>query len=317
MRRKKNIVLIMVLLATVGILTYILYGVTQRNANYFISLRGTKIIAIILVSYCIGYSSTVFQTITESRILTPSIMGLESLYLFIQTIIVFFLQPKGIVGLNGNLNLIISIVAMIGVSSILYIILFKGEKKNIYFLLLTGIVLGSLFDGLSNFMQVLLDPNEFLVLQGKMFASFSSVNESFLGIAAVICIICFLYSFRDFKELDVVSLGVSQSINLGVNYKKLVMKNLIIISVLVSVSTVLVGPITFLGIILISLARQIVKTYKHSYLVFASTFIGIILLVYGLFLIEKVLELETTISVIINFFGGIYFIFFTLREGKR
>lgn len=315
MNNKKKLAILAALIF-IGSLVFLFYGVNESNAGYFLSLRSKKLLSIALVSYCIGYSSVVFQTISNNKILTPSVMGLDSLYMFVQTVIVFFFQKKSISPISGEQNFLLSIIFMLGFSTLLYKLLFQGEKRNIYFLLLAGTILGTLFSGLSSFMQVLLDPNEFLILQGKMFASFSNVNESLLGVSVIICLICLAFSYKDHKKLDAISLGVDQAINLGVDYKILVKKNLIIVAVLVSVSTALVGPVTFLGILVASLARSLTGTYKHNYLLLAATLIGMFFLVYGLFIVEKVFALETTLSVIINFFGGIYFIYSIIKEGR-
>ncbi|MCG0056936.1 iron chelate uptake ABC transporter family permease subunit, partial [Escherichia coli] len=68
----------------------------------------------------------------------------------------------------------------------IYQIMFKGEGRNIFFLLLIGIVFGTLFSSLSSFMQMLIDPNEFQVVQDKMFASFNNINTDLLWLAFII-----------------------------------------------------------------------------------------------------------------------------------
>ncbi len=296
---------------------YLFIGMNIDNWEFFFPRRSMKIIAILVVSFCIGYSSLVFQTITNNKILTPSVMGLDSLYLFIQTVIIYFLGSKQLAMMDGYANFFISLGAMILCAWILFFLLFKRENRSVYFLILTGMIIGSLFQGLSTFMQVLLDPNEFSVLQGKMFASFNNINTSLLGISIlVVCIIIWL-SYKDLPSLDVLSLGKENAINLGIHYEKLVLKKLMIISVLVSISTVLVGPITFLGILIISLTRNIISTYRHSYMGIQVTLLGSIFLIAGLLIVERIFHFETTMSVIINFIGGTYFLYIMIKERKQ
>ena len=210
----------------------------------------------------------------------------------------------------------ISTGIMILSSLILYVLLFKGESRNIYFLILIGMILGGLFNGLSNFMQVMLDPNEFLILQGRMFASFNNVNINLLNICLILSFMCIIITINDLKKLDVVSLGEYHAINLGVNYKKIVRKSFIIISILVSISTVLVGPVIFLGILIANLSREILKGYKHNFMIIGSFLIGSIALSYSLFIVERIFNFGTTTSVIINLIGGIYFIYIMIKESK-
>lgn len=310
----------MIILSAAAVLAvglFLLYGLTAKNAGYFLPLRFKKLAAIALVSYSVGYSSVAFQTITGNRILTPGVMGLDSLYMFVQTVIVFFFQGGALTALKGNGNFLISVALMVGVSWILYALLFKGEHRNIYFLLLAGMVLGRLFGGMASFMQILLDPNEFDVLQGKMFASFSNINTGLLGISAAVCALCLLLTWSDYRSLDVLALGADTAVNLGVDYRRLVRRQLMIVSVLISVSTALVGPVTFLGLLAVSLARQLTDTYRHRELFAAACLLSMCFLTYGLFAVEKLFSMGTTLSVIINFTGGIYFLYYMLRQARR
>ncbi len=316
MSNKKKI-FILIILALIGCSISLFWGVNKSNIGYFLPRRAIKILAIAISSYCIGYSTVSFQTITNNRILTPSVIGLDSLYMFLQTVIVYFFGSKTLAMMSGYTNYFLSIGFMIFFSLILFIVLFLKENRNLYFLILAGMIIGNLFGGMSTFMQVILDPNEFLVLQGKMFASFSNINEELLFINILIIGVLFLITIKDYNKLDVLSLGKEHAINLGINYNYFVLKNLIVIAVLVSVSTALTGPITFLGILVASIARELMKTYKHTYRILCSVLIGIFALVIGQFLVEKVFNFNTTISTIINFIGGIYFIYLILKEAKK
>jgi iron complex transport system permease protein len=117
-------------------------------------------------------------------------------------------------------------------------------------------------------------------------------------------------------KLDVMSLGRENVVNLGVNYDRMVMNILILSSVLIATSTALVGPITFFGLIVANLSYQYLVTYKHSVLILGASLMSIIALVGGQFLVEHIFELRTTLSVIINFIGGIYFIYLLLKESR-
>ena len=311
---KKLLLLVIILL--IGIFLFIFVGINSNNFSFNFPRRFNKIMAIIVVSYSIGYSSIVFQTITNNKILTPGVMGLDSLYMFIQTVVVFFFGSRQLSIMSDLKQFFISTGIMILSSLILYVLLFKGESRNIYFLILIGMILGGLFNGLSNFMQVMLDPNEFLILQGRMFASFNNVNINLLNICLILSFMCIIITINDLKKLDVVSLGEYHAINLGVNYKKIVRKSFIIISILVSISTVLVGPVIFLGILIANLSREILKGYKHNFMIIGSFLIGSIALSYSLFIVERIFNFGTTTSVIINLIGGIYFIYIMIKESK-
>lgn len=313
----KNKLLLLFFMFMIGALFFMFWGITYENYEFFLPRRFAKVLAIMVVAYSVGYSAVVFQTITNNKILTPSIMGLDSLYLFIQTFVVFFFGSSTLIMMSQINEFMISVSLMILASLLLYKLIFKGTSKNIYFLVLSGMILGTMFDGMATFMQVLLDPNEFLVLQGKMFASFNSVNTDLLYICLLISLIVIVFSIKDFNKLDVLALGENEAINLGIEYKSLVKKMLIYIAVLTSLATVLVGPITFLGILLVSISREMLNTYKHLYMTIAATLIGSIALLYALIVVQRVFNNETTVSILINFVGGLYFIYLILKESKN
>lgn len=315
---KKAVVLILILLAAFLIFSamFLFIGLNSKNISFFLPKRFIKVSTIFLVSYCVSYSSVSFQTITNNRLLTPSVIGLDALYMFIQTVIVMFIGTGTISMMSGYTNFIISVLLMVLSSCLLFMLLFKKDKTNVYFLVLAGIIIGTLFNGMSTFMQVIMDPNEFSNLQDKMFASFNNINEGLLGISSIIVILCMIFTLKDNSKLDAISLGQDHAINLGVDYHKFVLRNLIIISILVSVSTALVGPITFLGILVVSVSRKLHDTYKHKYRIIITFLFSAVILMAALLLTERILKFSTTISVLINFVGGILFIYMILKEKR-
>ena len=136
-------------------------------------------------------------------------------------------------------------------------------------------------------MQVLIDPNEFQIIQNKMFASFNNVNSDIVFLAALILLLQSVYFIRFIKYLDVMSLGREQAVNLGVDYDN-VMKRCMVVAILISVSTALVGPITFLGLLVANVAYQFIHSYKHKILFPAAMLISVIALVGGQILVERV-----------------------------
>jgi iron complex transport system permease protein len=294
---------------------YLFQGL-NGSYDYALPRRGVKVAAMVLTGLAIAYATVVFQTITHNRILTPSIMGLDSLYLLIQTVIIFFLGSTHVLVVNRYVNFFISVGAMVVFALLLYQLLFRRKGQPIYFLLLVGIIVGTFFGSVTTFLQVLIDPNEFLRIQDKMFASFNNVNGDLVWLSMVVIGIVILYGWKMMSELDVLSLGRENAINLGVPYDRLVRTILVLSAVLIAVSTALVGPITFFGLIVANLSYQFFRTYKHSILITGAVLMSIVALVGGQWVVERIFTFSTTLSVIVNFIGGIYFIYLLLKESK-
>ena len=314
--RRHKVLYILFLLVVVCSVLFLVYGLNPNSYQYALSRRIPKLIAIAMTGSGVAVSSVIFQTVTNNRILTPSVLGLDSLYNLFQTLIVFSLGSLNVALLGSNLNFLIAGGLMIVFSLFLFKMMFRRENTNLFFLLMIGMIFGTLFSSLSSFMQMVMDPNEFLIVQNKMFASFNNVKSSLLGISTITMGLTLFWVLKDAKKLDVIALGKEQAINLGIDYDRMVRKMLVAVAILVSVSTALVGPITFLGILVTNLAYQMIKDYRHSIVIPTSILLSLLALIGGQFLVERVFQFNTTIGVIINFVGGLYFIYILLKEER-
>ena len=314
--RRHKVLYILFLLVVVCSVLFLVYGLNPNSYQYALSRRIPKLIAIAMTGSGVAVSSVIFQTVTNNRILTPSVLGLDSLYNLFQTLIVFSLGSLNVALMGSNLNFLIAGGLMIIFSLLLFKMMFRRENTNLFFLLMIGMIFGTLFSSLSSFMQMVMDPNEFLIVQNKMFASFNNVKASLLGISMITMGLTLFWVLKDVKKLDVLALGKEQAINLGIDYDRMVRKMLVAVAILVSVSTTLVGPITFLGILVTNLAYQMIKDYRHSIVIPTSILLSLLALIGGQFLVERVFQFNTTIGVIINFVGGLYFIYILLKEER-
>ena len=304
---------IMALLAIGLVAVFLLVGLNPKSYQYALSRRIPKVYAMIMVGGMIGYASLIFQTVTNNHILTPSVLGLDSLYMLLNTVLVFFLGSTNKWIVDANSNFLLTLAVMLGASVIFYKLIFKSKSQNIFFILLVGIVVGTLFESTTTFFQVLTDPSEFLTIQDKSQASFNNINTKVLWLASIITFITVIYSARYFKVLDVMGLGRDQAINLGIEYDGIVKRLLVVVVILTAVSTALVGPITFLGLLVVNIARYFIKSYKHSHLSIAIWLISIVSLIGAQLLVERVLNFGVSSGIIINFIGGIYFIYLLMK----
>lgn len=313
---RNSVKMAILVLITAGVCAIYLFHELNGSFGYALPKRSIKVIGMVLTGITIAYATVVFQTITHNRILTPGIMGLDSLYLLLQTVIIFFLGSSHLLVVNKQANFLLSVAAMVGFALLLYKFLFKKGNQSIYFLLLVGIIVGTFFSSFSTFFQVLIDPNEFQIVQDRMFASFNNINSDLVGLAIGVVVVVGIYGWPYLKYLDVLSLGRDTAMNLGVPYDSIVKKMIIIVAIFISISTALVGPITFFGLIVANLSYQFFKTYKHNTLIIGAIVLSIIALVGGQWVVERVFTFSTTLSVIINFIGGVYFIYLLLKERK-
>ncbi len=156
-------------------------------------------------------------------------------------------------------------VVMIAAATLLFRWLFSDSPRSLHLLLLSGIVFGVLCRSLANLLQRILDPNEFAVLQDMLFARFNVLETTLLPVAAVSILAACVIAWRLTPALDVLALGRESAINLGIDYQRLVSILLAVVAVLVSVSTALVGPVLFFGLLVSNLAYHLLGTERHRY----------------------------------------------------
>jgi iron complex transport system permease protein len=311
-RRVRLTLAVLALVSVAAVTAYLQYDV-RGSWGYAMNLRGRQVGSLVVVGAAVGASSLVFQTVAGSRILTPGVMGFDALYLLVQTVIVFFFGSTVFMTLGVGERFLVNAGILTVFGLLLFRWLFRSSSRNLLVLVLVGVVLGSLFGSLTSFASRLLNPNDFLTLQDVMFASFNTVDLDLLMVAGVAAVAGLAGLLPLLRHLDVVDLGHDNAVALGVPYHRIVTLTLGVVTLLVAVSTALVGPMLFLGLIVANLARQLVPTHRHTELVAASAMTGVICTVGGQFVVGHLMDNGTTLSVVVNLVGGIYFILLLMR----
>lgn len=291
-------------------------GLDASNYEYFLSRRVPKVLAMIIASIAIAQSSLVFQTITHNRILTPSIMGFDALYLLTQVLVVVIFGGFSVLLLNPFINFALSVSIMVGFSLLLFGFYFARNdgKSNVITLLLLGVIFGQLFDNVSSFFMMLVDPNDFLTIQASMFASFNNVNQELVYLCVIPLLIVSALLFKLAPVLDVCWLDNDNAISLGIDTRRITKQVLILVAIMISLSTALVGPVMFFGLLVANLTKEFFSTYRHKTLLIASSLMAMSMLLSGQWIIENVFSFSTTLSVVINFVGGLYFLSLLVRQ---
>jgi iron complex transport system permease protein len=202
------------------------------------------------------------------------------------------------------------------VGTIIYSYLFKKTNHNILYVLLIGTVLSSFFSSIQSTMIRIMDPNEYDTLLTSLMASFSNINTEILLLSIIILAVIVFSLRKELALLDVITLGKDQAINLGVDYDKCIRKLLLGVTLCIAVATAMVGPVSFLGLIVANLSRQLLKTYRHSMLITATVLFGMITLVGGQLIVEHIFSYSVPVSVFITVGGGIYFLYLLLMQRR-
>ena len=333
MRKRKNYFIVMTILVVLSILAYLAFWMITTDYQLFpsdpvqkqrmreaifniIERRSYQVVAMIVAAVLIASTTLVFQTLTNNRILTPSLIGFDAIFITSQTMIVFFLSEQSMFYQNPYLNFLTTSILMLFVSLMMYKLILRKNRNNIIFLLLFGMIISTLSRNFASFLQTIMDPNQFQSIAMVTEVTISNMNTSIILLVVPLMVVIIGLIVKDFKYLDVMSLGESQAIGLGVEYQKKLNVSLVYIAIAMSISTALIGPISFLGLISVNAAREILKTYKHMSLMIMSSMIAVIAIVLGQTIIIEIGYL-TTVTVLISMIGGLYMILLVLKENKK
>ncbi len=312
-----SILIFLTLVSIYGLLTYNNpVAIDSPSFLPVIKRRQNAIIAMLIAATCHAFATLLFQTVTNNRIITPSLLGFEAVYSTINTATMYFLGINSFIALSGMTFYLSQIGIMILISLLLFSTLLKKDR-GVDFLLLVGIIMGQGLRSISAFMRRLLSPSEFDVLQAKLFASVNNSDSSYFLISAILVVLVVGIIFSRRSKLNVIGLGSSASTNLGIDYKKTVIYSLIGISILMSVSTALIGPMNFFGFLIVSLTYEFANTYDHKYLFMMALFLAFFILTTSYFIMNHIFNANGVVSILIELVGGLYFIYIVFRKGKR
>ena len=315
-RRKLCIMAALVLLAAAAYMTVDVNFGNAKLLAYSMRIRAPKLIVMLITAFAIGGASLVFQSIINNTIVTPCLLGMNSLYTLIHTAVVFCVGSGSVLAANANAAFAIDLALMGITATLIYSYLFKKTKHNVLYVLLVGTVLTSFFSSVQSTMTRVMDPNEYDTLLTTLVASFSNVNAEIIIFALIVLAAVIFFLRKELALLDVLTLGKEQAINLGVDYDRCIRRLLLGVTLAIAVATAMVGPISFLGLIIANLARQLLRTYRHTQLILGSALFGMIVLVGGQIIVEQVFTYAVPISVFITVGGGLYFLYLLLTRRR-
>lgn len=320
---KKKTRILLAFLSVMVVLLMVMYLIIPTKnstgvSNFILQRRLLKLLIIVIVSSAIPISTISFQTVVQNRFLTPGVLGIESLFVFIQSGLYYF---ESLLGLNVEQSVFIYVVT-IGVQIGLLLLLMNLSKgimlSNFKVLLLLTMAFSMLLRNASTFLQVLMDPNEFDKLQSSLYPSFQKMNAQpvMIGVTVILLGILLILLIKMRHQLDALHLGIDASIMLGINTKRLSKMVIVIVIIMTSLSTILVGPLQFLGFMIANLTYQLTKEYKHGVLWLFSAVLELVIVLAAQLIVERVFLLTIPISVFIEGIGGVLYLFLLVKGEK-
>lgn len=308
--------IIATLLLTLAAAIFMLWP-TARYSPFILELRATKLATLTLLGITGGIATIVFQTVAGNRLLTPSLMGIDSIYLLLQSGLIALIGSQHYNLLNPYAKFAaVSIAAML-TATLLYTVLLQKLRGDIFRLLLIGVIFSVFCRSLVGFITRLLDPTAFAVYQSVAYADINKANTALLSLTAILTALTLTILWQMRHRLDIIALGRNTAISLGIHYQRDTALLLLAITLLVALATALVGPMLFFGLLASALAYRLFPTARHAILIPAAAIIGVIILLFGQLAFEQLFHFGGTLSTAVESLGGLIFLILITRKAAH
>lgn len=209
--------------------------------DIFLISRVPRTLALVLAGSAMSVAGLIMQMLTQNRFVEPSIAGTtQSASLGLLLVMVF--SPEAPV----MVKMLVATVFAMGGTALFMLLLARMRMKSALMVPLTGIMLGAVFSAVTTFMAM-----EFDLLQSLgswESGDFSGVLQGryeLLWIVGALTLIACLIADR----FTVAGMGRDFSVNVGLNYQRVMLMGMSIIAIVSGVVVVVIGVLPFLGLI--------------------------------------------------------------------
>lgn len=222
-------------------------------------IRIPRVLTALILGGALAVSGYLLQTFFNNPIAGPFVLGISSgAKLIVALTMIVFLELHMAV---GSITLIVA--AFIGalISTGFILIVSKGVK-SMSMLVICGVMIGYLCSAITDFVVTFADDSNIVNLHNWSLGSFSGSSMSNVRIEAVVVVLVTIIAFFMSKPMSAYQLGEKYAINMGVNVRRFRVVLIILSSILSACVTAFAGPVSFVGIAVPHIIRQIFKTNK-------------------------------------------------------
>ena len=263
----------------------------------------------------LAVSGFLLQTYFSNPIAGPYILGISSGAKMMVALALIF-----IVGSTGrSSSLLLVLAAFIGaIITTFFIILISRVVQNMAVLLAAGIMVGYICSAVTDFLIAFADDSDIVNLHSWSQGSFSGIDMGSVRYGFVIVGVSVILVMLLSKPLDALRLSETYARSVGINVKASRMAVILLSSVLSACVTAFVGPISFIGIAVPFLMRELLVTSKPIVLIPASFLAGSVFCLFSDLLARQMFApTELNISAVTSLFGAPIVIYMIIRRHSR
>ena len=235
------------------------------------NIRLPRALAAILLGGALSVSGYLLQTFFANPIASPFVLGIShGAKMAVAFVMIYFIDN----GLKVDSATMI-IAAFIGsMISVLFILIISGKVTTVSTLIICGVMIGYICNAITDFLVTFADDSNIVNLHNWSLGSFSGITMDNVKVIAVAVILGVILSMMISKPIGAYQLGESYAKSLGVNVSLLRVMLVVLSSILSSTVTAFAGPVSFVGIAVPHIVRNMFKTSKASTIIPASFLAG-------------------------------------------
>lgn len=279
------------------------------------NIRLPRALAAILLGGALSVSGYLLQTFFANPIAGPFVLGISHGAKMAVAFVMIYFIDNGLKVTSGTMIIAAFVGSMI---SVLFILLISDRVNRVSTLIICGVMIGYICNAITDFLVTFADDSNIVNLHNWSLGSFSGITMDNVKVIAFVVIVGVVFAFVLSKPIGAYELGESYAKSLGVNIKFLRIALIVLSSVLSSTVTAFAGPVSFVGIAVPHIVRNLFKTSKASIIIPASFLAGAAFcLMCDLIARTLFAPTEMSISTITAVFGAPIVIYIMLKKHSR
>lgn len=286
-----------------------LFNQDAAAMELFLTSRLPRLLAIILTGIGLSISGLIMQQLVRNKFVSPSTAATaDSAKLGIMISLVLFPHLS-----TMTRSLFAFVFALLGTGLFVWMIQ-KIKWKDIVFVPLLGMMLGMVIDSITTFLAMKYDVIQ--VLSGYMVGNFTlTIKGRYELLYALVPVIIVTYLFA--RQFNIASLGEDYAKNLGLNYERVMILGIVIISLNSALIISTIGSIGFVGLIVPNIVSMLYGDKIENTLSITAQFGVIFLLAADILSRLIIYPYEIPISLTVGVIGSIFFLIIILRGNKN
>ena len=281
------------------------------DANVFFTIRLPRVLAALVVGAALSGAGCAFQGIFKNPMVSPDLLGASAGACFGAALGILLSFGSLGVEIAAFVAGVAAVFVSYGLSSVI-----GRRMSGVLVLVLSGLVVGNLFQAFTSAVKFLADPNSQLPeITFWLMGGLSSVREGDLaGLLAAFAVGAVGIMVLRWR-LNVMALGDEEALSLGVNVKRTRLAVIACATLLTSASVAVAGMVGWVGLIVPHLARFLVGS-DHRALVPASMLLGGAFLMLVDDVCRSIYTTEIPLSILTAILGAPLFVYLICRQRK-